>query len=223
MSLRETGKDPEEEPLGEAFRFLLTAMGIIVLLGLAHAGLQRVLAPAVHDGIGALAAPFRRGYLLRDPHTLVPSGIGLIARVGAALLASLAGAGIGALAGAAVAGHGQRWARRPARIGARIGFILVAAWSLGAAVALPSGSITLEPTGITIHRRASLWGVLPLPCPAHSNTQDWQGIEGPGADADGAITLLLKGAGTRVAIAPAERMEDSERLRGWLRERLQRQ
>lgn len=222
MRPRNLEKEPEEEPVGEAFRFLVTAMGIIVLLSLAHAGVQRMLAPAVHDGLGALTAPFRRGYLLRDPHTLVPSGIGLVARVGAALLTALGGAAIGALAGAAVAGLRRRCEPRPARIGARIGFILVAAWCLGAAVALPSESITLGRNGITIHRRALLWGPLSVPGPVRCRAQDWQVMEELAAGTDGAITLLMKADGARIVIAPARDERETERLRRWLRERLKR-
>lgn len=223
MRTEGVGTGTEEEPIGEALRFLLTALGAIGLLSLAHTGLQLLLAPAEGDEIGALAAPFRRGFLLSDPHALVPSGIGMPARVGAALVAGLGGACCGALTGAVLAALRSRSRRPAALLGARIGFVVIAAWAIWAALAMPVEWIKLEHSGLTIRSRASLWGMLAVPGATRAAVHGWDELEGAAPDGlDGPITVRLKQGAMSIAIAPAARPEDTVRLRDWLQERVQR-
>lgn len=202
-------EDHAEHPAAEAVQFLLVAAGALLVLRLAHAGAERLLAPAPDDAIAQLAAPFRRGYLLRNTHALVPSGVGLSARAALALLVSLAGAAAGALLGRAVALL-VRWdARTGVRRGLRIGFMAAGAFALLAILFWPPTVVVIGPEGIVVRERHSLLGIFGLPAVESEHRYDWRGVDAAISEEP---SLLLTAGGAVILIEPAEDAAALQRL-----------
>lgn len=212
-------EDHAEHPAAEAVQFLLVAAGALLALRLAHAGAERLLAPASDDAIAQLAAPFRRGYLLGDAHALVPSGVGLSARTALALLVSLAGAAAGALLGRAVALL-VRWdARAVARRGLRIGFMATGAFALLAILFWPPTVVLIGPEGIVVRERHSLLGIVGLPAVESEHRYDWRSVDAATSEQP---SLLLTAGGTAVRIDTAEDAAALQRLHAFATDRQKR-
>jgi hypothetical protein len=212
-------EDHAEHPAAEALQFLLVAAGALLVLKLAHAGAERVLAPAPDDAIAQVAAPFRRGYLLRDAHALVTSGVGFSARGALALLVSLAGAAAGAILGRAVALL-VRWdARTGARRGLRIGFMALGAFALFAALVWPPTVVLIDPEGIVVRERHSLLGIVGLPSVESEHRYDWRSV---GVAVSEEPSLVLTTGGHVVRIEPADDASALHRLHAFTADRQKR-
>lgn len=206
----------------EALQFLLTAAGVLLALRLAHAAGSWFLAPGESDSIGQLAAPFRRGYLLADPHLIVPDGMGPIGRASYAAIIALAGGAIGAMIGRAYAMAGKRLARFGWRTGLRIGLTSTAAFALLASLLWPPLSLRLSDEGFVRIERPSIAATIGLPWSTASTTHIWSEcwIERP-ATLSGMPVLLLTAGAEPLVIESADD-DDMEQLHAFFWDRIKR-
>jgi hypothetical protein len=163
----------EEKPAAEAIRFLIIAALALVVARAAHALGDWALAPDVADSVGQLAAQFRRGYLLPDPHVLVPEGSSAGARAGTAVIIGMAGGALGAFIGRLLGGAASTGKRRGWRLGLRLGLVSTTAWALLAALVWPPLTLRITHDQLSIRTRPSLGGILGAPWPTAEKHFAW--------------------------------------------------
>ncbi|MEZ4807771.1 MAG: hypothetical protein R2815_09945 [Flavobacteriales bacterium] len=160
----------------EGLQFL--AVGILVIL--VARGALFVLdqyAVGTRDAIPEIAA-FRNGYPLLPDHTVVIGGSELVPRTGVAGLFTLTSGLLGALLLAPFGLPGARSATRAGVLGARIGLLIGAGWSLFAVLRIPPHSASISSSGITITDHRSFLGEIPWPGTGTTRTVAWDGILG---------------------------------------------
>lgn len=215
-------KAHSESTSAEALQFLLTAAGVLLAMRLAHAAGSWFLAPGESDPIGQLAAPFRRGYLLADPHLIVPDGMSPVGRASFAAIIALAGGAIGAVIGRAYAVAAKRDARLGWRSGLRIGLTSTTAFALLASLLWPPLSLRLSNEGFVRIERPSIAATIGLPWPKAGTKHSWSEcwIERP-ATLSGKPVLQLTAGAEPLVIESADD-DDMEKLHAFLSDRIKR-
>ncbi|MBK8498530.1 MAG: hypothetical protein IPL52_06850 [Flavobacteriales bacterium] len=200
----------------EAFQFLALGIGSLLLVRIGYIAAEHCFAPSDEDALGQLLVPFKRGYLIGDPHTLVPERSALAGRIcRAALLGVLGGAATGLIA--FVFQRALRIHSRAPWLSARIGFILFTLTGVWSAIAWPPRSMQLDAQGVHLMVRPELLG-LALPCPIEQFDLPFAGSIVVGAlDANiDEATVEFKSSGKMIAIEPVGSDARMDSLCSWL-------
>lgn len=200
----------------EAFQFLALGIGSLLLVRIVYLAAEHWIAPAADDALGQLLLPFKRGFLIADPHTLVAeqsSPAGRLCR--AVLLGIMAGAATGLSAfvihRALKVGSNASW------LAARVGFILCTLVGIWSAIACPPQLLRLDSHGTHVTVRPEVLG-LALPYPIERFELPFTGSEitqRHGTLGDGS-SITMGSSGEVVVIEPvgSDAMMDS--LYAWL-------
>ena len=149
----------------DALRFLLLGTGSLLVLRLAYAGIELLVAPPVTLALPAAIATFRSGYLIGDPMTLVVGAGGVGVRLAMAVVLT---AGCTIVGAAFIGGFGKLLgfsAVRGAVSAARVVLFVSGAWWLYAALLLPPRSVKFTATELVRTVRPAVLGELSLPWP----------------------------------------------------------
>ncbi|MBK7383598.1 MAG: hypothetical protein IPI81_09720 [Flavobacteriales bacterium] len=160
----------------EAFQFLALALGAILLLRLAHWGLESGLAPPLTTALSVSIAGLRYGYLIGDHSTWVVGGQDLPGRLALAVLLSL----VGGLGGAALGWlvkrgwNPKRW--RPVVVGARAGIVVSLVCGFACALFVPPVSVSLSDEGPVLIQRPEFFHTLGLPFAPERTLIPWSTV-----------------------------------------------
>ena len=205
-----------DDNTSDGIRFLLVGTGSLLVLRLAYAGIQRVLAPETTDALAMACVPFHHGYWLTNAHTLVQQtdgGIGtrLALAVTLTVVVALVLAGLVHLLTRVLGSANGTWTLRTLRLALIIPFC----WWLYVALLLPPMQTSISPEGVVLRQRANLLGELSLPWGGTSTTIPWNAIEAFAAEpVDDGVELrvitptgnsvLAQGAATEVEVLMQE-------------------
>ena len=174
-----------DDNTSDGIRFLLVGTGSLLVLRLAYAGIQRVLAPETTDALAMACVPFHHGYWLTNAHTLVQQtdgGIGtrLALAVTLTVVGALVLAGLVHLLTRLFGSANGPWTLRTLRLALIIPFC----WWLYAALLVPPTQASIGPEGIVLRLRSNLLGELSLPWCSSTTTIPWNAIEAIVAEPD---------------------------------------
>ncbi|HRF81607.1 MAG TPA: hypothetical protein PL070_16135 [Flavobacteriales bacterium] len=167
-----------DDNTSDGIRFLLVGTGSLLVLRLAYAGIQRVLAPETTDALAMACTPFHHGYWLTNAHTLVQQtdgGIGTRLALGVTIsvVVALVLAGLVHLLTRLFGSANGTWTLRTLRLAMIVPFC----WWLYAALLVPPTQASIGPEGIVQRQRSNLLGELSLPWGSSSTTIPWNAIE----------------------------------------------
>lgn len=174
-----------DDNTSDGIRFLLVGAGSLLVLRLAYAGIQRVLAPETTDALATACAPFHNGYWLTHAHTLVQQtdgGIGtrLALAVTVTVVGALVLAGLVHVLTRVLGSANGTWTLRTLRLALIIPFC----WWLYAALLMPPTQASIGPERIVLRLRSNLLGELSLPWCSSTTTIPWNAIEAIVAEPD---------------------------------------
>ena len=190
-----------DDNTSDGIRFLLVGTGSLLVLRLAYAGIQRVLAPETTDALAMACAPFHHGYWLTHAHTQVQQtdgGIGtrLALAVTVTVVGALVLAGLVHVLTRVLGSANGTWTLRTLRLALIIPFC----WWLYVALLVPPTQASIGPEGIELRQRANLLGELSLPWGGTSTTIPWNLIEAFAAEPanDGVELRVITPTGSSV-------------------------
>lgn len=160
----------------EAFQFLSLAIGLLVVLRLAYAGLVLWRDPSVATDLAVAMDGLRNGYLFADRQTWPVGGVDLPGRLAVAVLVALGGGIIGALLGTGLDRLLNRAGWKGAVLWARIGMVLIGGLGVYSTLFVAPTEVAMTDAGIALTERPSLFGTLGLPFTGTNETIMWDQI-----------------------------------------------
>lgn len=169
----------------EAFQFLLLAIGLLLVLRLAYAGLALWKAPPVTTDLALAIDQLRDGYLLSDRLSWPVGGVDLPGRLAVAVLVALGGGITSALLGTGVDRMLGRAGWKSAVLWARIGLVLCGGLGVYSALFVPPVEAAVTEAGIVLRERPRLLGTLGLPFSGDQTLVPMKGVPDPAVREEG--------------------------------------
>lgn len=211
----------------EAVQFLLVGAGIVLVIRLIVAAFGLWGGDASGDALAQACAPFRNGYPLIGPHTVVVGGLPMIPRLAVAVLFMLTMGLLFALVMLPFGGLLKRGALRAAVLGGRIGLVLGSAWAIYALLCLPPQHVVVAQDKLVRYEAPAFLGTIPWPLTSTERAYPWnevQALEAGGPRNNELPSVLARTADGTFFVArhitvpldpgpeQAERSADAERL-----------